>query len=92
MIMYGLVDPVQHKQKYIPKQVVWELTLKCNLKCIHCGSSAGKPRPNELSLRESLKLCRDLAEINANEVCFMGGEPFCKKSGTNLVKKSKIWG
>ena len=92
MIMYGLVDPVQHKQKYIPKQVVWELTLKCNLKCIHCGSSAGKPRPNELSLRESLKLCRDLAEINANEVCFMGGEPFLQKEWYKLGKEVKDLG
>ena len=30
-----------------PYQVVWELTLACNMNCRHCGSRAGKPRPDE---------------------------------------------
>lgn len=28
-----------------PVHVVWEITLACNLKCSHCGSRAGKVRP-----------------------------------------------
>lgn len=74
-------------KKYIPYQVVWEITLKCNLKCIHCGSSAGKARPNELTTDEGLKLIRDLAEINSKEVCFMGGEPFLRKDWYELAKE-----
>ena len=29
--------------------VVWELTLRCDHACTHCGSRAGKDRPDELS-------------------------------------------
>ena len=62
-----------------PKQVVWELTLQCNLHCIHCGSSAGTPRPHELTGKESLRLINDLSALNTDEVCLMGGEPFLKQ-------------
>ena len=78
---------MRSKSIYIPGQVVWELTLQCNLKCIHCGSSAGKARPNELSTLEALNLCKDLAEINSREVCFMGGEPFLRKDWYRLGKE-----
>ena len=78
---------MHQKNTYAPRQVVWELTLKCNLKCIHCGSSAGKARNKELSTSEALNLCRDIAEINSKEVCFMGGEPFLRKDWFTLGKE-----
>jgi len=83
---------MNQKSSYIPKQVVWELTLKCNLKCIHCGSLAGKARDKELSTIEAINLCRDLAEINTKEVCFMGGEPFLRKEWFKLGKEVKDLG
>ena len=46
-----------------PGCAVWELTLACNLNFMHCGSCAGKARKNELSTKEAIKLCKDLAEI-----------------------------
>ena len=30
---------------FFPAYVVWELTLKCDLACTHCGSRAGPRRP-----------------------------------------------
>jgi len=83
---------MSNEKKYIPKQVVWELTLQCNLHCIHCGSSAGKKRMNELNTKESLKLCNDLAKINTEEVCFMGGEPFLRKEWERLGREVKDLG
>lgn len=56
--------------------VVWELTLKCNAHCQHCGSSAGVARKNELSLDESLRICDQLAELNCERINLMGGELF----------------
>ena len=46
---------------YRPACVVWELTLACNLKCLHCGSTAGGRRAAELTPEEALKLCADMA-------------------------------
>jgi len=57
---------------------IWELTLACNMRCIHCGSSAGEARSDELSLEDCYKLCRGLADEGCNLVTLMGGEPFVR--------------
>lgn len=57
---------------------MWELTLACNLRCSHCGSSAGQARPDELDTNECYRLCEELASLNCRDVCLMGGEPFLR--------------
>ena len=66
-------------KKYIPISVVWETTLKCNMRCIHCGSSAGTIRKNELTTVEGIKLCDDLSTLGTKLISLMGGEPFLRK-------------
>ena len=56
--------------------VVWELTLRCNAHCQHCGSSAGITRPNELTLDECIRVCDQLIELKCERVNLMGGELF----------------
>jgi radical SAM protein with 4Fe4S-binding SPASM domain len=58
-----------------PIVIGWELTLACNLRCDHCGSSAGLPRNNELTLPEALDICKQFPEMLVHEVIFTGGEP-----------------
>ena len=58
---------------------VWELTLKCNLRCSHCGSVAGTERSNELSTTEGISLCEQLADLQCDYVALMGGELFLRK-------------
>jgi radical SAM protein with 4Fe4S-binding SPASM domain len=71
---------------------VWETTLACNLKCSHCGSAAGKPRPDELTTAEALKLVEDLAKLKTQDVCLMGGEPLIRKDWYEIGKKVKDLG
>lgn len=52
-----------------------ELTLRCNLRCLHCGSTAGKARSNELEFDGWRSVMRQLAELGCREVCILGGEP-----------------
>lgn len=59
----------------LPLLLGWELTLACNLRCQHCGSSAGQGRPNELALDEALAICDQFPELAVQEVVFTGGEP-----------------
>jgi len=75
-----------------PKIVVWELTLACNLKCLHCGSSAGKKRPDELSTREAIKVCHDLADIDTKGIALMGGEAFLRSDWEIISKEIKDLG
>ncbi len=77
------------KKKQFPYSTVIELTLKCNMKCIHCGSSAGKNREKELTYEEWVKVFEELASLNGKLVTFMGGEPFLRKEWYELAKEVK---
>jgi radical SAM protein with 4Fe4S-binding SPASM domain len=57
----------------------WELTLACNLRCEHCGSSAGTVRDKELTTEEALAICKQLPQLLVQEVDFTGGEPMVRK-------------
>lgn len=52
-----------------------ELTLRCNLCCLHCGSTAGKPRPDEFRPDQWIPVMEQLAALGCREVCILGGEP-----------------
>jgi nif11-class peptide radical SAM maturase 3 len=64
---------------------VWEITLKCNLACIHCGSRAGDARTEELSLAEALDLVAQMADLGIKEVTLIGGEAFMRHDWLEIV-------
>lgn len=70
----------------------WEITLKCNLKCLHCEFSAGKALSDELSTNEALQLCEDLAKVGCKRIILMGGEPFLRKDWEDIAEKIKELG
>ena len=74
------------KKRYIPIIAVWETTLNCNMKCLHCGSSAGRSREKELTTQEGLDLCRDLKKLGTRRVTLMGGEPLLRKDWYDFAK------
>ena len=59
-----------------PAYVVWELTLRCDHACRHCGSRALQPRSEELTLAEALRVVEQLAEMGTQEVVLIGGEAY----------------
>ena len=65
---------------------VWELTLRCDLSCGHCGSRAGKARADELSTAEALDVVRQLAEMRAMEVTLIGGEAYLRDDWHVIAK------
>jgi len=75
-----------------PDITVWELTLRCNLKCLHCGSSAGIKRTAELTTEESLQLCHDLSDLGFKGIALMGGEIFLRKDWKVISKEIKDLG
>jgi radical SAM protein with 4Fe4S-binding SPASM domain len=75
------------KKVYVPESCVWELTLKCNLRCLHCGSTAGKARENELTLEESLNVADQLVELDCKKVSLIGGEVFLYHGWEEVAKK-----
>ncbi len=71
---------------HTPRYVVWELTLKCDLACRHCGSRAGRARAEELSLDECRDLARQLADAGAVEVTLIGGEAYLAPHWLEVVR------
>jgi radical SAM protein with 4Fe4S-binding SPASM domain len=75
-----------------PIYVVWELTLKCDLACRHCGSRAGAARDDELSLTEALDVVRQLAELGVKEVTLIGGEAYLYEGWTDVIRAIRAHG
>ncbi len=78
-------------QTYQPRQrtcyAVWEITLKCNLACTHCGSRAGDARHDELNTAEALDLVQQMADAGITEVTLIGGEAFLRKDWLDIARE-----
>ncbi len=60
---------------FIPKIGGWELTRRCNYRCLHCGTSCGAPREDEMTLDQAYAVIDDLAELGCEILTLSGGEP-----------------
>ncbi len=69
-----------------PLYAVWELTLKCDQPCQHCGSRAGHARSKELSTSEVLDVARSLADLGCREVALIGGEAYLRTDLGEIVR------
>jgi 12,18-didecarboxysiroheme deacetylase len=66
--------------------VVWNVTRRCNLKCVHCYSrSEDLDYENELSFEEGKALIDDLAEFGSPVILFSGGEPLVRRDILDLI-------
>jgi radical SAM protein with 4Fe4S-binding SPASM domain len=69
-----------------PIYAVWEVTLACDLACRHCGSRAGRDRPDELTTSEALDLVSQMARLGVKEVTLIGGEAYLRDDWLELVR------
>jgi len=66
--------------------VVWNITRRCNLKCVHCYAHAkDQSFANELTTAEGKRLLDDLALFGAPVVLFSGGEPCVRQDLPELA-------
>jgi radical SAM protein with 4Fe4S-binding SPASM domain len=82
--------PVDREHR--PRVAVWELTLRCNLSCIHCGSRAGKARHDELSTEECLRVVDELYGLSVLEVSLIGGEAHLHPGFLQILRALKAHG
>jgi len=67
--------------------VVWNMTRRCNLRCVHCyASSQDLDYGNELSTIEGKNLIADLAAYGSPVMLFSGGEPLARKDLVELAR------
>jgi 12,18-didecarboxysiroheme deacetylase len=67
--------------------VVWNVTRRCNLRCVHCYSrSEDRDFGGELSLEEGKTLIDDLARFGSPVILFSGGEPLIRLDILELIQ------
>jgi radical SAM protein with 4Fe4S-binding SPASM domain len=70
-----------------PVYVVWEITLRCDHACAHCGSRAGpSARDDELSTQEMLEVADALVRMGSREVTLIGGEAYLRGDCCQLIE------
>lgn len=79
-------------KRYVPVHVVWEITLACDLKCMHCGSRAGHRRSGELDTAECLEVVEALARLGTREITLIGGEAYLRKDWTEIIRAIRSHG
>jgi Fe-coproporphyrin III synthase len=67
--------------------IVWNITKRCNLKCVHCYAHAKDMAfDSELSTLEGKNLLDDLADFGVPVILFSGGEPLTRKDLPELAE------
>ena len=70
--------------------VVYNSTLLCNLKCLHCYSSSDSNlHNNQLNTDQAKRLLSQLAEANCPVILFSGGEPLMRDDLFELLNEAK---
>ncbi len=87
-----LAAEVRDKDKVRPIYAVWEITLACDLACRHCGSRAGRGRPDELDTAQALDLVRQMHELGVLEVTLIGGEAYLREDWVDIAREIRRLG
>ena len=72
--------------------VVWEMTSRCNLKCVHCHAFGGDTSSDELSKEEAIALIDQIASLDIRSLVFTGGEPLLREDLFDLIAYAKSIG
>ncbi|MBF0464262.1 MAG: radical SAM protein [Nitrospirae bacterium] len=70
-----------------PKWIAWEVTRRCNLRCVHCRSSSeatSKGHP-DFSFEEGKRIIDDIRSYATPVVVLSGGEPLLRKDVFQLA-------
>jgi MoaA/NifB/PqqE/SkfB family radical SAM enzyme len=74
--------------KFLPKWIAWEVTQRCNLKCVHCrASSDDTSAEGDFTTEEALTLLDDITELSTPVVVLSGGEPLLRKDVFTIAAK-----
>ena len=69
-------------------QATLYVTRACNLSCIHCYISAGKPLKDELRTHEWLNVIDQLKSLGIEVIYILGGEPLLRSDVFDIISHS----
>jgi len=74
--------------EFTPRWIAWEITRRCNLRCVHCRSSSEeevKGHP-DFSLEEAKRVLHDIASYAKPVIVLSGGEPLMRYDVFEIAK------
>ena len=74
--------------EFEPKWIAWEVTRRCNLKCVHCRSSSElevSEHP-DFSFEEAKRVLDDIASYASPVVVLSGGEPLLREDVFDIAQ------
>ena len=77
---------------YYPFFCNLQITLECDLKCIHCGFSSGEKRKDELSCHELTSLIDELRSLKCERIQLTGGEPLIRDDWSTIAEHASNLG
>ena len=69
-----------------PFTCIWEITRRCNLRCIHCENQCGEPSPRELSFDKIHSVASEIKQLGCRHVHVTGGEPLLRPDWDDLCR------
>jgi len=57
------------------------------MRCLHCGSAAGRARPNELTVAECLDVADQLTAMGCTQATLIGGEVFLYRGWEGVARR-----
>src|SRR5437899_3341517 len=76
----------------IPLSGQWELTCRCNLRCVMCYTDCFNTPDmlrQELSFREIIRIMDEIREAGCLELTFTGGEPLARRDFLDIYAHAK---
>ena len=79
---------------YLIDKIVWEITSKCNMNCLHCGSDCNcEVKGDELTTGECIEVLEDIRDVGGcNLIIFSGGEPLLRDDIGTLTSICNMFG
>ena len=74
------------KEYWVPSDISLDITLKCNLRCKHCYAEASALREDPLSMKDYLRILKDVRDAGVLKVVFTGGEPLVQPDFFKLLR------
>ena len=74
-------------EKAIPLSMQWDLTWRCDHKCVHCYLV--DRRQPELTLTEAERVLDELAEAGVMSILFSGGDPFLRPDAADIMQAAR---
>jgi heme b synthase len=75
-------------KEFVPKWIAWEITRRCNLKCIHCRSSSEleiQAHP-DFPTEEALRIIDDITSYAKPVIVLSGGEPLLRNDVFDIAR------